>query len=442
MSAQGSFSAMGITHDVRTCTANLNCDCEPTGLLLGVNGGTKARYVNRDSRKCSEIRGTASKLSRRRDSTFPVENQGKLYRISSENATEARTPDEHGLQNENIKAAGTSQTVSTSAYVAAEAKRSNGLKVRSGKSGLAQPHQLTQNSRHSAKAANDNRNPMRPVKKSGDKLPPTSGQDLGVKAKIVPLKYSSKPSSSAWKVKEKKETSKEPSNLSPNMSSSDQVHRGQPTQKGKCSAGAVEKSRNQIQAVKKSGKKLTPTPEQEKEKEKKEPSEGPSNFPTKISLSDRAHRDQPVQKRKCSAEAVKKSGNQLPAIPKQVWQVKGKIASSQDSGKTSSKVFQVKKKTSSTLSSKTRSSHAKTRSFSPEHYIKGDGFVKLGHNCFLCENDLAHSPLPTDEELESDKFPDAAVLPCGHAFHAMCLQQAIPEDQLRDPSCFVCDSLQ
>ncbi|KAL3586403.1 hypothetical protein D5086_013270 [Populus alba] len=333
--AQDSFSAMGITHDVRTCTANLNCDCEPTGLLLGVNGG---------------------------------------------------------------------------------------------KSGLAQPHQLTQNSKHSAKAANDNRNPMRPVKKSGDKLPPTSGQDLGVKAKIVPLKYSSKPSSSAWKVKEKKETSKEPSNLSPNMSSSDQVHRGQPTQKGKCSAGAVKKSRNQIQAAKKSGNKITPTPEQEKEKEKKEPSEGPSNFPTKISLSDRAHRDQPVQKRKCSAEAVKKSGNQLPAIPKQVWQVKGKIASS--------KVFQVKKKTSSTLSSKTRSSHAKTRSFSPEHYIKGDGFVKLGHNCFLCENDLAHSPLPTDEELESDKFPDAAVLPCGHAFHAMCLQQAIPEDQLRDPSCF------
>lgn len=431
---------MDITHDVRTCTANLNCDCEPTGLLLGVHGGTKARYVNRDSRKCSEIRGTASKLSRRRDSTFPVENQGKLYRISSENATEARTPDEHGLQNENIKVDGTSQTVSTSDYVAAEAKRSNGLKVQSGKSGLAQPHQLTQNSRHSAKAANDNGNPMRPVKKSGDKLPPTSGQDLGVKAKIVPLKYSSKPSSSAWKVKEKKETSKEPSNLSPNMSSSDQVHRGQPTQKGKCSAGAVKKSRNQIQAVKKSGKKITPTPEQEKEK--KEPSEGPSNFPTKISLSDRAHRDQPLQKRKCSAEAVKKSGNQLPAIPKRVWQVKGKIASSQDSGKTSSKAFQVKKKTSSTLSKKTSSSHAKTRSFSPEHYIKWDDFVKLGHNCFLCENDLAHSPLPTDEELESDKFPDVAVLPCGHAFHAMCLQQAIPEDQMRDPSCFVCDSLQ
>jgi hypothetical protein len=33
----------------------------------------------------------------------------------------------------------------------------------------------------------------------------------------------------------------------------------------------------------------------------------------------------------------------------------------------------VKKKTSSTLSKKTSSSHAKTRSFSPEHYIKWDG---------------------------------------------------------------------
>ena len=124
MSTQNSFSAMDITHDVRTCTANMNCDCEPTGLLLGVNSVTKAR--------CLEIRGTASKFFRRRDSTFPVENQGKLYRISSENATEARTPDEHGLQNEARKAAGTSQTESTSDSVAAMAKTNNSLKVRSG----------------------------------------------------------------------------------------------------------------------------------------------------------------------------------------------------------------------------------------------------------------------------------------------------------------------
>ncbi|KAJ6994040.1 hypothetical protein NC653_016998 [Populus alba x Populus x berolinensis] len=103
---------------------------------------------------------------------------------------------------------GTSQTVSTSAYVAAEAKRSNGLKVRSGivqfdpegKIRSCSTSSANSEQQNSAKAANDNRNPMRPVKKSGDKLPPTSGQDLGVKAKIVPLKYSSKPSSSAWKI--------------------------------------------------------------------------------------------------------------------------------------------------------------------------------------------------------------------------------------------------
>ncbi|KAJ6330775.1 hypothetical protein OIU76_009383 [Salix suchowensis] len=429
---------MDITHDVRTCTTIMNCDCEPTGLLLRVNSVTKARYVNRYSRKCLEICGTASKFFRRRDSTFPVEKQGKLYRISSENASEARTPDEHGLQNENRKAAGTSQTESTSDSVAAMAKTNNSLKVRSGivkvdtqvygKSGRAQLHQLTQNSRYSAKAANDNGNLMQPVKKSGDKLPPTSGQDMGVKAKIVPLKYSSTSSSSAWQVKEKKETSKEPSNLSSNTSSSDQVHSSQPTQKRKCSAGAVKKSGNQIH------------PTSWKEKEKKEPSKGPFNLSTKMIPSDRVRR-----------------GNQLPAIPKQVWQVKGKIASSQDSGKTysqdsgeiSSKACQVKKKTS-TLSSKSSLSHAeqrcprlRQRSFSPEHYIKRDGFVKLGHNCFLCENDLALSPLPIEEEEEeSDKLPDVAVLPCGHTFHTLCLQQAAPEDQLKDPPCFICASLQ
>ncbi|KAF9680626.1 hypothetical protein SADUNF_Sadunf06G0141200 [Salix dunnii] len=413
---------MDITHDVRTCTANMNCDCEPSGLLLGVNSVTKARYVKRYSQKCLEICGTASKYFRGRDSTFPVENQGKLYRISSE----ATTPDEHGLQNENRKAAGTSQTESTSDSVAAMAK-TNGLKVQSGKSGRAQPHQLTQNSRYSAKAADDNGYLMQPVKKSGDKLPPTSGQDMGVKAKIVPLKYSSISSSSAWQVKEKKETSKEPSNLSSNMRSSDQVHSGQPTQKRECSAGSVKKSGNQIH------------PTSWKEKDKKEPSKGPFNSSTKMIPSDRVRR-----------------GNQLPAIPKQVWQVKGKIASSQDSGKTSSqdsgetssKVCQVKKKTPA-LSSKMCLSHAEQRrphqrSFSPEHYTKRDGFVKLGHECFLCENDLALSPLPIDEEseLESDKLPDVAVLPCGHTFHTMCLQQAVPEDHLKDPPCFICASLQ
>ena len=223
-----------------------------------------------------------------------------------------------------------------------------------GKSGRAQPHQLTQNSRYSAKAASDNGNLMQPVTKSGDKLPPTSGQDMGVKAKIVPLKYSSISSSSAWQVKEKKETSKEPSNLSSNTSSSDQVHSSQPSQK--------------------SGNQIHPT--SWKEKEKKEPSKGPFNLATKMIPSDRVRR-----------------GNQLPAIPKQVWQVKGKIASSQDSGKTysqdsgeiSSKACQVKKKTS-TLSSKTSLSDAeqrcprlRQRSFSPEHYIKRDGMSKRSH---------------------------------------------------------------
>ena len=123
---------MDITHDVRTCAAYMNYDCVPTGAFLGVNGGGKARYVNRVLQKCSQNRGTDSKLFRCRGSSFPDENQGKFYRMSSDNATEARTPDKVGVQNENIKAAETSQTESTSYSVAAMAKRSSSLKVRPG----------------------------------------------------------------------------------------------------------------------------------------------------------------------------------------------------------------------------------------------------------------------------------------------------------------------
>ncbi|CAK7338140.1 unnamed protein product [Dovyalis caffra] len=508
------FTTMDITHNVRTCTANLNCDCVPTVLLLGVNGVREAR----DSQNCAQNCGTALKLSHRRGSSFPDEILGKLYRISSENATEAGTPDEHLLQNENSEAAGTSQTESTSNSVAAKAKRSNSLKVRSdfaGKLGHAQPYILTQKNKSSTKSVNNNGNPIRPVKRSGDKLPSASGQVLGVKAKTEPPKSSSKASSMAWHVKENK-ISKDPSKLTSNISSSDQVHRGQPGQNSICFTEAVKKSRHRAQAVKMSGTQIPSTPKQEKEM--KEPSKGPSNFPAKVSSSVQARWCQPVQKSKCSAEAVKKSGNQtqvvkksgdqirpaskqekkkgktersklesnlstkrmssdqvhrgpnrkregsaeavensknqpeavkkrtnqLSATPKQVWQVKIKTASSQDSGKTSSKVRQEKKKTSSTSHTKhrRRRQHQQSRSFSPEYYIMWDGFVKLGLGCFLCENDLAHWPLPTDEGLESDKLPDVAVLPCGHAFHTLCFEQAMPEELLKDPACFICASLQ
>ncbi|KAJ6355319.1 hypothetical protein OIU77_005829 [Salix suchowensis] len=104
---------MDITHDVRTCAAYLNYDCVPNGAFLGVNGEALL---------------------------FQMKIREKFYRMSSDNATEARTPDEVGVQNENIKAAETSQTESTSYSVAAMAKRSSSLKVQPGKPGRA--HQL------------------------------------------------------------------------------------------------------------------------------------------------------------------------------------------------------------------------------------------------------------------------------------------------------------
>ncbi|KAJ6759228.1 hypothetical protein OIU74_025823 [Salix koriyanagi] len=298
--------------------------------------------------------------------------------MSSDNATEARTPDEVGVQNENIKAAETSQTESTSYSVAAMAKRSSSLKVQPGKPGRA--HQLTQSYKYSAKAVDNNENPMRPVKKSGAKSLLASGQVLWVNAKTKAPKYSSESSSSEWKVKEEKEPSKDPSNLSSNSRPSDQVHGAQPSQKSKCSADAVKKSRNQIQAVKKIGGRIPSTPKQEKQKQ--ETSKGPSNLLTKTSSCDHARRGQPGQRSKCSAEAVENRRNQLPATPRQVWHVKRETLSSQGKGEISSKILQVKKKTS-TLSSRTSSSHAKRqrhhrrqRSLSPEHHIKWNGMYE------------------------------------------------------------------
>ncbi|CAN1811831.1 hypothetical protein LINPERHAP1_LOCUS26349 [Linum perenne] len=80
-------------------------------------------------------------------------------------------------------------------------------------------------------------------------------------------------------------------------------------------------------------------------------------------------------------------------------------------------------------------------------YLKWDeqGFLeeqdsKLGEECFICERDLSYAPVPPETDTGTYNFPEAAVLPCGHIFHMICLEMASTgiSDQPVEPTCFLC----
>ncbi|KAF5749486.1 hypothetical protein HS088_TW04G01455 [Tripterygium wilfordii] len=122
--------------------------------------------------------------------------------------------------------------------------------------------------------------------------------------------------------------------------------------------------------------------------------------------------------------------------PQKVWRVKEKNEATKSSPKPCSKpeAQRQKKKGFSKRSRKPSSKPASQR-----HHIKWHGFDEsIGWSCCLCEDDLAHSP--TEEEHETDKFPDVAVLSCGHAFHDVCLQLSTSNLQCSDPPCIICAS--
>ncbi|KAL3511999.1 hypothetical protein ACH5RR_024716 [Cinchona calisaya] len=59
-----------------------------------------------------------------------------------------------------------------------------------------------------------------------------------------------------------------------------------------------------------------------------------------------------------------------------------------------------------------------------------------GQRCMLCKRDLSFTP--EGPVYQPSITPAAAVLPCGHTFHDLCLQNITPEDQSKDPPCIPC----
>ncbi|KAL9224618.1 hypothetical protein vseg_000637 [Gypsophila vaccaria] len=79
------------------------------------------------------------------------------------------------------------------------------------------------------------------------------------------------------------------------------------------------------------------------------------------------------------------------------------------------------------------------------YHITWDGFdepaeYRIGEVCGFCEADLVVAPGDNYNKAEFSTLPVVAMLPCGHAFHADCLDQAELGIDQGDPSCVLCES--
>ncbi|KAJ4839784.1 hypothetical protein Tsubulata_026579 [Turnera subulata] len=324
-----------------------------------------------------------------------------------------------------------------------------------------QVQQLPQKEKSSAQA----------IKKRETSSVPGKRQPVSVKNKTEPSKISSK--SPSTQVKEKTgTTSNDLSAVPPQTISSPQIKRRKPARKNKDTAETVKQSGQQKQVVKNWKTQSSPASNQvlqeRKEtetsngsckattskvwqvKEKTETSQIASNISGEINSSERVQQGEPVLNKKRSGKAVKRK-DQIQRVQKSKnqKQVSGDKGKNYSKGKSSSspKVHgsTTKTKAETSKASAKRSRRRKQKRAAVQDHIKCHDFT-VGESCLLCEKDLAHKSAPTELELhldqELDKYPDVAVLPCCHAFHVQCLEMLMSEEQLKDPPCLICASLQ
>ncbi|XP_060171704.1 uncharacterized protein LOC132602911 [Lycium barbarum] len=144
-----------------------------------------------------------------------------------------------------------------------------------------------------------------------------------------------------------------------------------------------------------------------------------------------------VRQSEPSKQYVRRSGTQKTSVPPQALAGKTRIPASIGKSKTS---------TSTKEPSRIRETYLGHEEPKPVHHIVWEGpeetFHSSGIICPLCENDISDMPDEYEDEyyddIEPSVFPSVAILPCGHSFHAECLERITPEENSSDPPCFFC----
>ncbi|KAK4337628.1 hypothetical protein RND71_042115 [Anisodus tanguticus] len=153
------------------------------------------------------------------------------------------------------------------------------------------------------------------------------------------------------------------------------------------------------------------------------------------SLRKRTLNQNSVSQSEPSKQHVRRSGTQNTSVPPQALARKTRIPTS---------IGQFKSSTSTKKTSRIRETYLGHEE--PIHHIMWEGpdetFHSSGITCPLCENDLSDMPDEDADEYYDDVeplvFPSVAILPCGHSFHAECLDGITPEENSSDPPCFFC----
>ncbi|KAF5725892.1 hypothetical protein HS088_TW23G00624 [Tripterygium wilfordii] len=441
-------------------------------LKAKVDDNTSARDTDTKCYECIQAPKTASNVS------FSNENQAELSRMSLENATVTEKPKEPNSstpQDGCISAVGNSQTESSRGSPTDLHKSRNMVKIKpapwqvrsiQAETIVGQP--VKESAMHNNPSSRGVRTPIQlnkvaqPVKEIEMHInPPSGGVQKSIRQNKVapPVKESemliNPPSDKVQKsIKQNKFTQAvKESDMHANPPSKrvrKSIKQNKAAQPVKENEMHINPPSNGVQKSKEKNKVAEPVKESEIHinppfdgvrksieqskvalpvKESEIPNNPPSNEVPKSIQQNKA--SQPI-KSSGANKTVRKVN------PQKGWRVKEGNEAAKSSQKPRSKPEAQRQETTGSAKCSPKPS---SKPEAQRHHIKWHGFDEsIGWSCFLCENDLAHSPTEEDE-YETDKFPDVAVLSCGHAFHDVCLQLSISELQCSDPPCIICASL-